>query len=740
MTTTERNSKGRFQPKDAALLKEIRSNLGWCQEHWGPIHKEGNQDVLFVAGDPWDPQDINARSTPEQMRPHMVFDEGSQYVNQFVGQWRQQQRSVKVEPMDEQANAETATMLQARVYHIEYASRAQAHYVKAVKDVTTRGYGFVKIGKKYSGIKGREQEPCVVPVPNPDSVLMDPNAKEPDSSDAQFYFVFDKCSKVDVKRRHPKAKTFDFDKGSNTIILAEYYRLEPKKADKRMYLKGADGSESERNRSEFPEDWKPEEDGYSVEDERDISEKMLVCYTCQITEMSNPADSDGVDGVEILGRMEWPELDCPNVVSFYGEQFWVGNPGAQKLTILSMLRRARDPMQALNYTRTTQAELAAMIPKTRFIMYEGQDEGYEAEWANIGTSPLSKLTVKATTDGAQNQVLPHPTIVRWEPPIQNLEVYAQSLQNAVRSAVGQLASPELDKSKSGIAIDKIKAGGESAVYHITQNAEFSLQQVGRVYVKLIMGTHDSRRTVPVRMPNGDSKLIRINEPHDDPETKKRVHYDFTRGDYGCTISTGPSHQSQFDAAKDFISTVVTAKPELFDMFGDMFIKMQNLGPSGDAMEERSKKMIELKFPGLIESKGNTDPEAEAAIQKAQQFIDLQTKHINELQKAIDTEQVKAAKEIKIQEMKDATAIRVAEIGQVAKVAIPQIQAELDAAAQHTDIVSDAMHKVSDQQHEIGLKQMDQQHAADMQNQSLSVQQQEAESARNAAAEAEPATA
>jgi hypothetical protein len=660
------------------LLKEIRENYDWCHRFWGPIQKEGGKDVLFIAGDPWDPADIRSRDRAEQKRPHLVFDEGSQYINQFVGQARQQQRAIHVDPVDEEANAEDAKMLQGRIYDIEYKSRAQSHYIKALKDAATRGYGWIRIGKKYSNTKGREQEPVIRPVSNPDSVLMDPNCKELDCSDAMFCFVEDVLGKAEFKRKYRKAKDLDTD--DDTVTVFEYWRVTVEVEDKLLWLDDGTPDGVEILKSAMMDGMEKLE----VRDERDIEKRTITKYICQMARYM----PDGGDDIEILETEEW-DGDWIPIIPVFGEEFWINDQGSPRRVLLSMIRRARDPMGLLNLACTAAGEMLAMMPKTRFKGYEGQFEGHEDEWSNIGTNPVGFLQAKAITDGVTGQVLPLPSELQWSPDIQVSMTVIQTCKDAIRGAIGQLASPELDKTKSGIALGKIQASGESAVYHLTDNFIRGLEQAGRVICDLIQKTHDTPRSMPYRAPSGDQKVSKINQEYFDKDGTRHFHQ-LNKGAYGVTISTGPSHQSQFDAASDFVDTIVQSSPEMLMLFGDQFTKLKNLGPEGDVIADRFKKMIMAKYPELSDENKALDPRAMAMKQQAQHVIDSLTQKVNELTQERDAKVLELQSEEKRNEMDNRTKLAVAEIGASTKENVAQLEAQMDQISQQMGQHYDAL--------------------------------------------------
>ena len=83
----------------------------------------------------------------------------------------------------------------------------------------------------------------------------------------------------------------------------------------------------------------------------------------------------------------------------------------------------------LNYSRTKQAELEALAPKSPYIMAAGQDEGFEADWANANSTNFSSL--KYNPIDINGQILPAP---RREP-------YAGAPQGVI--ALGAMAEQDM---------------------------------------------------------------------------------------------------------------------------------------------------------------------------------------------------------------------------------------------------------------------------------------------------------
>ncbi len=702
--------------QDEALLKEIRAQWDYAVRFWAPIHKEGNMDVRYIAADPWDEADISLREKSEQKRPHLVFDEGTQYINSVCGKERQRKRAIEVHPESGQANKETAEKIQARLDYIWQKSRAQAKSITAFRDVCTRGYAFMGVTKRYSSTKGREQEPLIRGFDNPDSVLMDPDCKEYDGSDARFVFVMDRMPKAIFKAKYGKYDPREVDPTDDTVIVTEYWRRVTRLSDRTLMLNTPSGKQ-EVNESTLPDGKYDKERDGELLDERDNETIAIEKYIVQLASTEGTTTT----GVEILDKESTSWKYRIPIVPVLGEKYYVATGpsaesgknaqigGSAKVTYLSLLRRSRDPMGLLNLCMTASAEQLAMVPKTRYIGYEGQFEGHEDEFNNIGTNPLGYLQVVPVVDPITSTVLPLPRQEMWKPALEGPEILAQACRNSIRAAVGQIASPELDKAKSGIALKRLTDSGDIASFSFPDNFAMSLEAIGCLLGEALHDTHDSARTVPIRTSQGKTELVRINERHEGPDGKPQ-YYDFTCADYGYTISTGPSHESQQEATQEYITTLVESVPDLVMTFGDLYTEARNLGPDAKPIIDRFRKMPQIA-PLVAQEGQGADPEAQAAIAKAQQMIDLLSEHLNGAMKIINEKQIERETQIELQQLKNQSAKEVAEINQASKIAIPVVEGELEAAHSGQQQTADAMMQVHQHAHEQDMQTQQQDAAA-----------------------------
>lgn len=640
---------------DDPLVTEIREQFTYCVNAWRPIRDEAQKDMRYVAGDPWDPKERKARE--EAGRPCLVLDELNQYTNQLINDIRQNKRAIKVVPTGAGANDKVAELRAAIIRHIEYKSNAQSAYATAFENAANRGYGYWRVSTRYTKPGAKTQELCIRRIPNPDTVLIDPDAKEADCSDARYAFVIDYVPRKEFKKRYPRAKVTDFSREmavaapqwirDDMIQVAEYWKVE-----------GKDG-------------------GYAQEGETP--------QVCQYL----------TNGIEILpqpngkDRAEWPGVTIP-IVPVFGKEIFVDKGGGTERILMSLVRLARDPYMLYCYYRTCEAEVVGMTPKTPYIGYEGQFEGHEDEWQNVNRVPIPYLQVKPLLDPTGATVLPMPQRQAYEPAIQALEMGAEAAKRAIQSSMGRYNTSvgRADtKASSGRAISLLDQQSDQGSFHFIDNFDRALEYTGRILNDLIPKIYDTDRHVGIRKADESYALQRINAPDADPAA---INLD--QGEYDVTISTGPSYQSQREEANIFLDTLagVQMQNTLFPRVADLAIKAKNLGPIGDEMAKR------LMPPEFAQQDGQEPlpPQAQAMLQQAQQQLQALNAYAQQMeQKLQQLEQEKQAKTLetesreRIAALQAQTQILIAEAQINGKAMLSRMEAEFEALNRRFDIIN-----------------------------------------------------
>lgn len=673
------------QTKDEALLQEIRERYRYASDAWRKIREERQIDLRYLSGDPWDPKDKKARA--DFGRPAINHDQLNQWVFQGVNNLRQNKRGIKVEPRGNGADDRTATLRQDQIRTIEYRSKAQMAYLRAAQDMYEGSYGFFRITRKYISDDSDDQEIIIKPIPNPDSVLLDPDYKEADASDDGWAFVLEPLANEEFKRRYPDAERTDFTGEDmrvatdwikdKTVLVAEYWKIESTPG------KGKTG--------------------------RAIQKKQVVQYI--------------TNGVEILERLPQPGIEIP-IIPMFGLERYVDDGSGPERQLYSLIRLAREPQMSLAYLCSQEMEEAGMTPKTPVMGYTGQFETDEDNWTHLNKKPVAFIQVDPVTDATGQTILPLPQWKQYVPNFEAYEAAKDACTRAIMAAIGISPLPtaaQRQNEKSGIALDKIQQEQAIGSYHFVEGFERALERAGRIIESWIPVVYDTERLgVGLQQADDSRRVVNLNtaEPYPDPKTGEMVHYPIGEEEHDVTVSTGPSNISERDAVDKFLDNLLANLPTLpvpppaAAKLLAMAIRMKDLGPKGDQMAD----IIDPQQGDPSQQLQGLQQQLQAQGQAAQQMqAELQQLRLEKQGKVVDNEY-----KLQIEKMREENQLAIAEINTKAQQLSERVQTFADQMAQFHSQAHDAASQASDQAHQQGMAQA-QQNAS--QQQQMQAQQQ-----------------
>ncbi|MHB1956049.1 MAG: portal protein, partial [Sulfobacillus sp.] len=166
---------------DEDILKRAREFLDQSTEAESDIRALALEDIEFSTGKQW-PDNIQ-QDRERDGRPCLVINRIPQFVQQVTNDQRQNRPCIKVHPVDDEADVETAKIIQGLVRHIEYNSNAEVAYDRAFDSTTRGGFGFWRVVTDFVRPDSFDQEIYIKSIRNPFSVYLDPKSQEPDGSD-----------------------------------------------------------------------------------------------------------------------------------------------------------------------------------------------------------------------------------------------------------------------------------------------------------------------------------------------------------------------------------------------------------------------------------------------------------------------------------------------------------------------------------------------------------------------------
>jgi hypothetical protein len=685
-----------YGTKEEKLLARLRNRFDYAKEYWNEIYTAGDEDMRYVALDPWPPAEKRMRE--QAVRPCLVMDEINQNVNQLINSVRQNKRSVKIVPRGYGANDKKAELRGDKIREIEYRSNAQSAYICGFENICNRSFGGWKIVRRFVNEKSFDQELVIVRIPNPKSSYPDPDCKEQDFSDAKFWFLLDLCPRREYRERYPKATIVDFDSEQykqatnwitqDAIQVAEYWEVQTTK--RKLYHIKTDAGAVPMFADELPEGFDAKASGKLL-DERETCQHVVKQYI--------------TNGLEILEENDEPGRYIP-IVWGTGKELYLDDGSGPKRMLVSLVRGARDPQMMVNYAATAAAEAVGMTPKTPFIGVAGQFHNPDT-WQNVATVPVAFLEYKAKIDGIM-ETLPPPQRQPYEPMIEPLQMVQESARRSVQSGMGLAPLPtnaQKINDKSGIALQTIDDNEDRGTFHFIDNFEMMLEHNGRVLNDKIPFVYDGERMTGFRNSKDEHRTAKINS-REDPDS------DMTVGEFDITVTTGPSFQSEREESNEFVKTVI---PQLENLIQDpalrqkllaLLVKTRNIGPMGD-------EIVNL-----------LDPKDDQQQQLSQ--LQMQVQQSQQIIVGLKTENDKLYAEKQGKVVDNEYMLKAKQLDNEMKLAIAEITAKAQDATARATLTADLMKELHVAAHDAAKQAVQHAHEQKMQESQQQAQQQMAQ--------------
>lgn len=633
---------------DDKILEIARERFKQCEDYWSPLYQAAKEDIEFSQGDQW-PSGVKEERNRDG-RPCLVVNKIQQHVNQIANDQRQSRPAIKVNPVDDQADPETAKIRQGLIRHIEYDSNADSAYATGFEFGVTGGIGAWRIITQYSSPSSFKLEAKIKQVKNPFSVYIDPHSKEPDGSDAEFGFVFEDISKDKFKSTYKDAElsgTGNWEAFGSThsdwvqkdsVRVAEYFYKEYEDDTLIQLSNGAEVLKSKIN-----EILPTLEQGVSIVNER----KTTVAKVCWVK----------INGAEILEKTIFPGSYIP-LIPVYGKDIDIDG----KRIIKGIVRDAKDPARMYNYYTSAETEAIALTPRAPFIMAEGQVEGYEGLWAEANRRNHAYLVYKPTS--INGTAVPPPQRNAIETSTNAITQARMLSGDDIKATTGiyDAALGAKSNETSGIAIQRRTAQANTSNFHFIDNLNRSIRHTGRILNDIIPVVYDAAQAIRIIGEEGQEEVVRINEEfsHNGKPTK----YDMSVGKYDVTVDSGPSFQTKRQEAVASMMEFIKGAPQLAPNVMDLLVKNMDW-PGASEIAERLKKLLP---PPLQDNKGQPEipPEVKGQMDQQMQMIDQLTAKLNELQQE---------KEMKIIELESKERIEMAKLENQATIELAKLESK-----------------------------------------------------------------
>lgn len=648
------------------IIEQAKKRFKLCEDAESDNRQKAREDYEFRQGKQWSEQDISTRKADR--RPCLTINRIHQAIQQVANDQRQNRPSIKIHPVDDKADVETARIRQGIIRHIEYRSNADTAYDTATDGAATGGFGFFRVLTEFSSHLSFDQELRIKRLRNPFAAHLDPSHQEPDGSDASYGFTWDDLQGDEYKSQYPDSelansrdweslatKAPDWITKDSARVLEYFDRVMV--PDTLLAL--SDGSvvlQSEYQEPEAPQGTlisaQPAPEPPSIVARRKTKVPRVYWYK--------------INGLEILEETEWVSKWIP-IIPVYGSEYV--DPATGKVIREGVTRHAKDPQRVYNLWTSAQAETIALAPRTPFIGAEGQFEGHEEKWATANQRSHAFLEYKQVAlDGS---LAPPPQRQTFEPPVQAISQAKMMAADDIKATTGIYDAALGNKSNesSGVAIQRRNAQSQTSNFHIVDNLSKSIRHAGRILNDAIPRVYDGARTARIIGDEGNQEVVKLNQPFQ--EKGKTVTYDMSVGEYDVAVDVGPSFATKRQEAAASMLELSKAIPQIGQAAPDLLLKSMDV-PGAQEMADRMKKTL---APGLADGDDKEQqpipPQVQAQMQHMSKMVEAQTNEIHHLSQLVETKkmELESRERIELAKIKSNESIALLEAGSKEAIAL-----------------------------------------------------------------------
>lgn len=596
------------QKSDKKLLDQARDRLKLCYDAESDERHKMLDDLRFCTLDQWPAQIRKDRENdPNGARPCLTIDKINQYIAQVVNDMRQNRPAIKVRPVDDGADVETAKVFAGIIRHIEDQSNASVAYETAGESQTRIGLGYLRVITQFSSPESFDQDIFIRSIPDTFSVYLSPHL-QPDGSDAEYGFVLEDVAIEVFEREHPQAKTngdLFLDIGDSpswrtekTIKRAEYFY---KEYETKELLFLTDGT------TIFADQY----DGPAENIVRTRKTETFTVKWCKLT------------GIEILKKEDWAGKYIP-IIEVTGKEAFVEG----RRVLWGLVRPAKDNLRMYNYWASAITEKIGLSPKTPFIGAKGQFAGVETQWKNANKENRAYLEYEAID--INGNALPAPK--RPDPaPIETAMVQMMStIEHDVQASLGMFraAVGESQGQQSGRALLALERSSDTGTFNFPDNLSRSIRYVGKILVDIIPKIIDTKKIQHILGEDGESSAVHL-DPEQQQSSRKitgldgsiKNIYNLGAGTFDVSVTSGPSYNTKrMEAAAVFTDLAKGASdPASAAVMRYLTVKNSDFTSS----EEAISALKALLPPPVLHAISTDDnapipPKAQAALQQLQQ--------------------------------------------------------------------------------------------------------------------------
>lgn len=608
---------------DEDTLKQEREEFEEAHDAEAENRNVALDNLRFARlGEQW-PEQIRKQRELEG-RPVLTINKMPSFIRQVVNDSRQNRPQIKVKPVDDKADVDTANVLEGLIRNIERTSKADVAYDTAVENAVSMGWGYIRVAIDYEYDDTFDKCLKIERIANPFSVYGDPNSTSMDGSDWNRCWITEYKTKDEFEAKWKGAEKVDWtDMGydalklpwrdGDDVLICESWTREQAEREILMLNNGQVVGRKE---------YEAGADVFQMAGIMPVNSRMARSY--KITQRI-------MTGAEILEENEWLGQYLP-IIPVYGEEVNVEG----KRYFRSLIHNAIDAQRMFNYWRTTATELVALAPRVPFIGEEGAFDA-DPNWLTANSQSHAYLQYARGTQPPMRQPLDGGGAA-------GAMSEALAASDDMKAIIGMYDASLGQRSNetSGRAIMARQREGDVNTFHFIDNLARSIRHVGCVLLDLIPKVYDGQRVVRIIGTDQTEQVAKIGQkPDPDNEMQEQQDgvehiYDLGLGRYDVAVDTGPSFTTRREESAAQMIEMIRAYPQAAPIIGDIMVKALDW-PQAEEIAERLKAML----PQQIQ--GGPPPELQQMIEQGQQQIQQMGQQLEQLQ--TENQQLKQKSEI-----------------------------------------------------------------------------------------------
>ena len=697
------------------------------------------EDLRFYAGEQWDDDLLKSRAgttvgqgTNQQVvpaRPSLTINKTREPVRQVLNSERQSDLGIELIPADdwgETTGPIDHTEIELReglVRRIQRDSEAADARTWAFSRSAIAGRGYWLVMTRFAPGKTWDQEIYIDRIYNQASVLLDPAHEQPDGSDADWGFY-----------------------GAN--VSWEAYKAEyPSTAAKRNIVSSIDNDAEWRALGDEAPDWFIGEGDtravrvmnyyYTVRESKELAlmPDGSVQWVKDLPEGAKPEQTRRVvsksikwakiDGLQVLEETDWPGHWLP-IIKVVGEEL---QPYDKERRCEGIVRPMRDPCKGNNYIISKFVEQVGLTPIPPWMMAEGQDEGFEAEYqaSTTRTLPILHYNLK-DSNGTLVGAPPFRTNVSTDVAsiATGVQIFGQAI--AATSVVPETALGNVDSTvKSGRLAKMLLEQAERGTSNFLDNLVRSMRHEARVVNDLLYPIYgrpgrlarmvdgqNQQASVVIGKPftmQGEGKQARPMpvpgdwQPGQTPPEGAKLYQLTPDADFNVAIKVSKNFETRRQEIAQTLAEVISASPEQMQVIGDLLWKYFDL-PEHEEIAKRYKVLLLPQIQQMLAGDQPIPPALQAKFEQMAQMIQALTPLADKNQAELTKVKAQEDAETHRLAIKEAAEDARSRADNETKLAVAELGAKVDRLA----LFLEERARVGMQMHEIGMSGMEHQQA------------------------------